>query len=192
MSYCKAGCPPTLAADCCQSFATAPLAENYMLYVFATALFPGFDDPNYLIVAGVDLSDSNSELDVNAYLGAGELVYASRQNLYVTASRPIDIFLAPQLVLSTGLAVTSVPPGVAAAISTAGETEIEPPEPTELNDEERTDIYKFSLSDSRATFVAMGDVPGSILNQYSINDTARILPCGHDRARLVERRWRRQ
>jgi inhibitor of cysteine peptidase len=132
--------------------------------------FPGFDDPNYLIIAGVDLGDSNSELDVNAYLGAGELVYASMENLYVTASRPIDIFFAPELVLGTGPAVTGVPSGSAAAISTTAGTVIEPPEPTLLNDEERTDVYKFSLSDSRATFVAMGDVPGSILNQYSMDE----------------------
>jgi inhibitor of cysteine peptidase len=144
--------------------------EFHALRVRDCFYFPGFDDPNYLIIAGVDLSDSNSELDVNAYLGAGELVYASTQNLYVTASRPIDIFFAAQLVIGTGPAVTAVPSGSAAAISTTAGTVIEPPEPTLLNDEERTDVYKFSLSDSRATFVAMGDVPGSILNQYSMDE----------------------
>lgn len=147
--------------------------------------FPDFDDPNYLIIAGVDLSDSNSELDVNAYLGAGEMVYASTQNLYVTASRPIDIFFAPQLALETGSAVTNVPSGSAAAISTAAGTVIEPPEPVLLtDDDERTDIYKFSLSDSRAAFVAMGDVPGSILNQYSMDENG-----GYFRVATTEHGW---
>ena len=142
----------------------------HALHVRDCFYFPGFDDPNYLLVAGVDLSDPNSEVNVNAYLGAGELVYASTQNLYVTASRPIDIFFASQLVLGTDQAVTNVPSGSVASNLTDAETEIEPPEQTELNDEERTDIYKFSLSNSHPTFVAMGDVPGSILNQYSMDE----------------------
>jgi inhibitor of cysteine peptidase len=133
--------------------------------------FPGFDDPNYLLIAGVDLSDSASQLDLNAYLGAGEQIYASTQNLYVTASRPADIFFAPQLALGAGPAVTGAPTGAPGAGLIAIGTVIAPLSPISVSSEERTNIYKFSLNNGHAAFVATSDVPGSILNQYSMDES---------------------
>ena len=47
---------------------------------------PGFVQPNYLLVAGIDLNKPEEKADVNAYLGAGENIYASAENLYVAVT----------------------------------------------------------------------------------------------------------
>lgn len=44
-------------------------------------------EPNFLLVAGLDLSDRTKEIDVSAYLGAGENIYASLDHLYVTVTQ---------------------------------------------------------------------------------------------------------
>lgn len=48
--------------------------------------FPGFVEPDYTIVAGFDLSDPNRDADIKAYLGGGDITYASARNLYVSAA----------------------------------------------------------------------------------------------------------
>lgn len=45
--------------------------------------FPGFRDRNYLIVAGLNIADNDSELSRKVLLGSSQNVYASRENLYV-------------------------------------------------------------------------------------------------------------
>ena len=47
---------------------------------------PGFVQPNYLLVAGIDLNKPEQNAEVNAYLGAGENIYASARNLYVAVT----------------------------------------------------------------------------------------------------------
>ena len=133
--------------------------------------FPGFDDPIYLLIAGIDLSDPNSPLDLNAYLGAGNQVYASTQSLYVTGSRPGDIFFAPQLSLGAGSAVTGVPVGAPGANLIGAGTVLPTPAFIVLPFDEQTDIFKFSLNNAHADFVAAATVPGSILNQYSMDES---------------------
>ena len=132
--------------------------------------FPGFDDPNYLLIGAIDLSDPNSQLDLNAYLGAGEQVYASTQNLYVTGSRPYDVFLTSRLTLTASPAVTGAPIASVAAGRTAAATLIAPLIPTRAPMDEITDIYKFSLNNGHTAFVAGNDVPGSVLNSYSMDE----------------------
>jgi inhibitor of cysteine peptidase len=132
--------------------------------------FPDFDDPNYLLIADIDVSDPNSQLDLNAYIGAGEQIYASTQNLYVTASRPGDIFFAAQLSLGAGPAVTEAPVNVPGAGLIATGTVVASPAVIALPYTEQTDIYKFSLNNGHTSFVATATVPGSILNQYSMDE----------------------
>lgn len=48
--------------------------------------FPHYLTPNYLIVSGIDISNSNSEISKEVYLGASENVFASKDNLYITTS----------------------------------------------------------------------------------------------------------
>jgi inhibitor of cysteine peptidase len=120
--------------------------------------FPGFDDPNYLVVSSVDLANSQSFVKVAAFLGAGDKVYATRENLYVTASRYNDSrFMASTEPRPTfGLTVTYPLTGVS-LMPLAFVTE-------------QTDIYKFSLSGDRPQFVAAAQVPGVLLNSYSMDE----------------------
>ncbi len=48
----------------------------------AIRYFSGFVEPNYLIIAGVDLS-AGEPVQVDAYLGAGDNVYVCQSNMYV-------------------------------------------------------------------------------------------------------------
>lgn len=48
--------------------------------------FPGMTDYQYMTICSVDLSDLSKEACMNTYLGAGENVYMSENNLYVAQS----------------------------------------------------------------------------------------------------------
>lgn len=96
--------------------------------------FPGFTRPNYLLVAGLDLNRPEEEVEVQTFLGAGENIYASTQNLYVS-------------VTGYGKAVKKIPsadPG--------------------------TCIYKFALEGGKTNYIARGEVPGTVLNQFSMDE----------------------
>ena len=145
--------------------------------------FPGFDDPNYLIVAGVDVGNPKSPAQVTAYLGAGDQVYASTQNLYVTGSRRLDIFLLEPLQLNATPALTGVSGaltplvGGLAAMVTVPTLPIAAP-----TNQEQTAIYKFALHNGAPAFVATTTVPGSILNSYAMDEfsnTFRVATTEH-------------
>ena len=113
--------------------------------------FPDFTEPNYLIVAGLNLDRPDEGASVSSYLGAGQNAYASTKNLYIAV---------------TGYKHTRRAGGPVPLI------EIWPP----VNRDE-TKIYKFSMGDGRLTYTAGGTAPGSILNQFSMdehNDYFRI------------------
>ena len=96
--------------------------------------FPGFTRPNYLIVAGLNLAQPNEPVRVHTFLGAGDNIYASQQNLYATVTgygRPV------------------------ARIPSYGPD---------------TYIYKFALDGGRISYAARGKVPGTVLNQFSMDE----------------------
>lgn len=95
--------------------------------------FPGFEKPNYMIIAGINLDRINEEAKISTYLGSGEKIYASLNNLYV--------------------AVTNYDAGTLYW----GKTE-------------NTLVYKFGLNDGNVTYLAKGEVPGTILNQFSMDE----------------------
>ncbi len=96
--------------------------------------FPGFTRPNYLLIAGLDLDRPGEEAEVQTFLGAGENIYASTQNLYVSV---------------TGYGKSA--PGIPAA-------------------DPGTRIYKFALSEGKTGYIARGEVPGTVLNQFSMDE----------------------
>ncbi|MCL6638681.1 MAG: beta-propeller domain-containing protein [Firmicutes bacterium] len=102
--------------------------------------FPGFVEPNYLLIAGVNLDKPEEGVKVNTYLGSGENVYASRQNLYVavTGDRPVHIM------------TEKIWPGPAC--------------------DPATRVYKFALDEGKVTYKKKGEVPGRILNQFSMDE----------------------
>lgn len=98
----------------------------------AIRYFPGMIEPNYMIAAGINV-DGDEAANICAYLGAGQDIYASAENLYV--------------------AVT----GYFKASENAGY-------------KENTQLYKFHMKDAKLTYLCKGEVPGTILNQFSMDE----------------------
>jgi uncharacterized secreted protein with C-terminal beta-propeller domain len=98
----------------------------------AIRYFPGTIEPNYLMVAGINL-DGKETADVSTYLGAGENIYASSENLYAAVSD-----------YSRNNAASTY--------------------------QENTQIYKFAMKDGKLTYLCKGTVPGTILNQFSMDE----------------------
>ncbi len=97
--------------------------------------FPGFIEPDYVIVAAFRLDLPDQDADIKAYLGGGDITYASRDNLYLSA--------ADYGAIATG----------------------ENPENTP-----KTHLYKFALNDGTVNFTTAGEVPGTALNSFSMDE----------------------
>lgn len=113
--------------------------------------FPGSIEPNYMIAAGVDLDNPEEGVNVSTYLGSGESIYASAQNLYVAVTKhnimPEDI------------------PGSIIYDSAAPKKQ-----EVKISDRE-TVIYRFALNNGKLDYTGEGEVPGSILNQFSMDES---------------------
>ena len=98
---------------------------------------PDFVEPDYVVVASLNLQNPDKALTTKAYLGAGELVYSSLNNLYLSASKyNFDNSTAdaiPQDIVST-------------------------------------QIYKFNIDKGAVNFAAVGQVPGTALNRFSMDE----------------------
>ena len=105
--------------------------------------FPGFVRPDYLIVAGVNLDRPDERAQVSAYLGSGENIYASTENLYVA-------------VTDYRYRIMEDRPGL-----------LPGPPPADGN---KTRVYKFAMNGGRLTYANTGEVPGAILNQFSMDE----------------------
>lgn len=104
--------------------------------------FPEFIRANYLNVAGLDVEDSNSELYVTSYLGAGDKMYVSQNNIYIAETS----YYSSPILLSRDLTIPKV------------------------YDTRNTLIYKFSIGKGTSKFEGKGEIPGIILNQYSMDE----------------------
>ncbi|MCL6558987.1 MAG: beta-propeller domain-containing protein [Firmicutes bacterium] len=105
--------------------------------------FPDFVTPNYLVVAGLNLDRPDEKANINTYLGSGENIYASSKNLYV--------------------AVT----GYRSGLKEDGPGLLPEPRPV---DKSITRVYKFAMNDGQLTYAAAGEVPGTVLNQFSMDE----------------------
>ena len=119
-------------------------------------LFPGFSEPDFLTIAGFDIHDPASPVDMKAYLGAGTNIYASQSNLYVEAS----IF---QSTLNRAPASQSGTTGSPSPTGTLA--------PIAFSFDESSSIYKFSLTSGAVAFQHQAVVPGTILNQFSMDES---------------------
>ncbi|MGE5545225.1 MAG: beta-propeller domain-containing protein [Bacillota bacterium] len=111
----------------------------------AIRYFPGCVEPNYLMVAGIDLT-KNEPAVISTYLGAGENIYCSEKNLYVALSR---WQYTPQPI-PTGNKVMA-------------EVIIVPRE-------SKTTVYRLALNEGHPECTGKGEVPGTILNQFSMDE----------------------
>lgn len=107
--------------------------------------FPNFVEPDYVIAASINTVHPEQAINTKAYLGAGELIYASTQNLYLSASK--------YHFNSTGdIAV--------------GNVEL----PTTNKNTVTTQLFKFAIQNGQLNFTAAGEVPGTALNQFSMDE----------------------
>ncbi|MZP30823.1 hypothetical protein GTO91_13980 [Heliobacterium undosum] len=105
--------------------------------------FPDFMEPNYLIVAAVNIENPKESPQLSTYLGSGETVYASTKNLYVA----LHTYRGP---------VFRIMGGERAWPQTAPE--------------EKTRVFKFALEGAKTRYVGMGEAPGRVLNQFSMDE----------------------
>ncbi len=150
--------------------------------------FPDTEMSGYLIVGAVPLKDTKAAAKVNAYLGAGNNVYASTQNLYVAVSHYKAVDAQPK---ESGAGEGSVSGSVSVSVSgsssgTGGSGSSGTDTVTVVAPDTRiaaggsvayytrydvnTLIYKFGLNGIEVTFKAKGEVPGTILNQFSMDE----------------------
>jgi uncharacterized secreted protein with C-terminal beta-propeller domain len=107
--------------------------------------FPGSVEPNYLMIGGIDLSKPEQKMEVNTYLGSGQNIYASAEHLYVAVSQ----YEYPVQKSEPDTNTSSIMPQ---DIMT------------------KTTIYKFALSNGKTEYTAQGEVKGTVLNQFSMDE----------------------
>ncbi len=106
-------------------------------------IFPRYNDPNFLIVAGIPLSTTgDASISRQTYLGSGNTIYSSLESLYVATQKyeydemeAYDIWMPP-----------------------AGKTS--------------TVFYRFGLKDGQVEYKTNGSVPGTLLNQFSMDESS--------------------
>ncbi len=113
--------------------------------------FPGSVEPNYMIAAGIDLDRTAEGINVSTYLGSGESIYASAENLYVAVTKHNIM--------------TQDAPGPIIYDSAA------PKKPAIKVSDRETVIYRFALNNGKLDYTGKGQVPGSILNQFSMDES---------------------
>jgi inhibitor of cysteine peptidase len=108
--------------------------------------FPAPIRPNYLLIGGFDLARPSAPLTLSSFLGAGEHVYVSQKSLYVAQTqyeqtpRPAD--------------------SAESANSAAAEGTYVP----------TTAVYRFQLDGGSVRYASKGSVPGTPLNQFSMDE----------------------
>ncbi|MDW7677185.1 MAG: beta-propeller domain-containing protein [Bacillota bacterium] len=107
----------------------------------AIGYFPGAVEPNYITLLGLSLDKLTEPAEVEVFLGRGQNIYASRGNLYIA----VEKWEAPAM-------------------------EIWPMPRGGWVDETRTELYRFALEEGSIRHAATGQVPGRILNQFSMDE----------------------
>lgn len=102
--------------------------------------FPNYIDSRYMYTIGIDLSDKLSKPDVDVYLGGSDTIYVSKDNMYAA--------IADYSYDSTIMQTELYSPGYTT----------------------NTVVYKFRLNDGKINVVAQGNVPGTIINQFSMDE----------------------
>lgn len=121
------------------------VSEEYVKIGFPDIrYFPDSFESNYMLVAAFDIK-GNEKANVQTYLGSGENIYVSNENLYV--------------------AVTNYKYEAASNNKRA-----EAITGSRYIDNRVTEVYKFSLNGSKMTYLGKGSVPGQILNQFSMDE----------------------
>jgi uncharacterized secreted protein with C-terminal beta-propeller domain len=120
--------------------------------------FPYSTGNNFMVISSINLDKMDEPAKVGTYLGAGQNIYSSLDNLYVsiTGNNAYEGKLAPakKLRASSAKKLRASP-----AVVSGGEMG------------QVTKVYKFSLNNSQITYIKDGEVPGRILNQFSMDES---------------------
>jgi inhibitor of cysteine peptidase len=104
----------------------------------------------YLVVAGINTASPADPAEVSVYLGSAENVFASADHLYAAFPR-------------RQVSEERVKPAEGASEDVAAEY-------IRINVDETTEVYKFRLDGGKVSFAAKGQVPGTVLNQFSMDE----------------------
>lgn len=110
---------------------SAESGEQKSLPLDSIRYFPESPDTNMMLVGAIDLDAANQPLQVSAYLGSGQTIYASEKHLYVTIAKN----------------------------TAKGDSY-----------QQETQIHKFRLDQGHIVYIGEGTVPGTILNQFSMDE----------------------
>lgn len=105
-------------------------------------------EANYLVIVGLDLAKNEQPAQVSTYLGAGQDIYVSQDNLYIALRKYDYQPIRPEIALKRLL-------------------------PRQVLD--KTLVYKFSLDKGKVTYLNKGEVPGTLLNQFSMDENQEHL-----------------
>ncbi|MDD2211495.1 MAG: beta-propeller domain-containing protein [Clostridia bacterium] len=109
---------------------------------------PPVTEANYLVIAGLDLAQKDQAVQVSTYLGAGDNLYVSPDNLYVALRKHEYRPLREEANLKRIMTLPA---------------------------KDNTLVYKFSLEQGKVTYLAKGEVPGTLLNQFSMDENQQYL-----------------
>ncbi|TGE35653.1 hypothetical protein E4K67_24310 [Desulfosporosinus fructosivorans] len=129
--------------------------------------FPQSIEANYLLIAALDLDQRDKEMQVAAYLGSGQAVYASASNLYVAVTQYQQVHQPDSDLPSPESAAKAQP---APNNSSASSPAIAPKKLIPGSFKITTALYKFGLAQGGTTYKAKGEVPGTILNQFALDE----------------------
>ena len=113
--------------------------------------FPDTTNQQYLMIAGIDVDRFTNSATLTTFLGSGEQVYASTENLYITLTK----YEFEQQKITNN---ENRPTGALIRAMWWMPSKVS------------TTIYKFSLEQGIVNFVAKGSAPGSLLNQFSMDE----------------------
>ncbi|MDD4048603.1 MAG: beta-propeller domain-containing protein [Clostridia bacterium] len=112
---------------------------------------PPITQANYLVIAGIDLESNDEAAQISTYLGAGENIYVSQENLFIALSKRENEDVSIQQNNMKRIA------------------------PRYRGDSINTMVYKFSLDKGKVTYLSKGEVPGTLLNQFSMDEHKKHL-----------------
>lgn len=140
-----------------EAFATPVYRDSKLGKVYTNidyskiSCFPGVIEPNYMIIAGLNIDNLSENLSLETYLGAGQNIYVSENNLYAAAVnyKSEEKVEAEAQVKGNEKALIWIKP---------------------VNYNVSTVIYRFSLKDG-IKCTGRGEVPGTTLNQFSMDES---------------------
>lgn len=114
--------------------------EKYEFGYDEIKYFPNYINTRYMYTIGIDLADKSSKADVDVYLGGTDTIYVSQESLYAAIADYSYDYTIDQVDLYSPEYTTS------------------------------TVIYKFQLGDGKIGSPVQGQVPGTIINQFSMDE----------------------